>query len=391
MIRPSLLQRVLLREMTVTTLICLGGFLCLILLGRLLQLRDLFMGQGVSFTDMAELFLYLSPFFMLLLVPVSCMMGLFVTFVRMGADRELISLRAGGLGYGALLPAPMLLCLLCSGLTLWISLVGISWGMDNFRRTVIDIARHKTEITVQPGVFNAAFPGLTIYAKQTEPESGLLSDVFVRDVSRPSAQSTILARRGHIDANAEHGQIYVLLENGHVYRESRGELSVVDFDRYVVTLDMTALLGGFELKDKAPKEMSLAALRTQLERPSGEIGEHAQRMLRIELHKRFALPAACLVLGLCALPLAFLFQGMNRQFGLVAALGLFLMYYLMISAGVSLAETGKINPGIAMWMPNLIFLAGGGCGLWAVVHSFNFDIQTLLCALRRRIQSGRHA
>jgi len=76
-IRVPLLQRELFKEMGIVASISLGGFLSLILLGRLLQLRDLFMGQGVTFFDLVKLFTYLSPFFLIMLIPVSCMLGVF--------------------------------------------------------------------------------------------------------------------------------------------------------------------------------------------------------------------------------------------------------------------------------------------------------------------------
>lgn len=390
MMRPSLLQRILFREMTLTTLICLGGCLCLILLGRLLQLRDLFMGQGVGLGDIASLFLYLSPFFMILLIPVSCMLGLFLTFVRMGADRELISLRAGGIGYGRLFPAPLFLCLACTALTLWISLYGISWGMDNFRQTVVDIAKHKTRITVQPGVFNTAFPGLTIYARQTDPGSGTLTDVFIKDLSRPKMQATILARTGLIDSNSDSGQIFVLLQDGHVYRESGQELTVASFDRYLLALDMSKLLGGISIGKKAPKEMSLAALRDLARRPDGEIHQELRLKVLIELHKRFALPVACLVLGMFSMPLAFFFQGVKRQYGLIGALGSFFVYYVMISAGVSLAETGVMNPALAIWLPDIVFLGLAGGALWLVFGGYDVEFGSMLTrSWRLATRSGR--
>lgn len=373
MMRPSLLQRVLFREMGLTTLICLGGCLCLILLGRLLQLRDLFMGQGVGLGDIASLFLYLSPFFMILLIPVSCMLGLFLTFVRMGTDRELISLRAGGIGYGQLFPAPLCLCLTCTAITMWVSLYGISWGMDNFRQTVMDIAKHKTQITVQPGVFNTGFPGLTIYARQTDPGSGDLTDVFIQDKSRPGMQATILARSGIIDSDSENGQIFVLLQDGHVYRESARELTVASFERYLLTLDMSKLLGGVGIGRKAPKEMSLADLQELALRPVSEIKEELRLKVLIELHKRFALPVACLVLGMFAMPLAFFFQGVKRQFGLIGALGSFFAYYVMISAGVSLAESGVVSPTLAIWLPNVIFLGLAGGAMWLVFSGHEME------------------
>lgn len=386
MIRVPLLQRELLREMGLVAVICLLGFLCLILLGRLLQLRDLFMAQGVSLLDLGRLFVYLSPFFLLLLIPVSCMLGLFLTFVRMGADRELIALRAGGVSQSALFPAPLVLCLSATVLALWISLEGVSWGMDRFRRTVVELARHKTAVNVQPGVFNTSFPGLTVYARQTDPESGELRDVFVRDTSSARTSATIVAPRGRIDSDSQHGKIFVLLEDGHVYREEGAEQSVIRFDRYHVSLDMTRLLGGFALDEKKPKEMSWMALRDLA--AGGFEGRSVgfQRRVGIEMHKRLALPAACLVLGFFALPLALLFQGLKRQSGLLACLGAFFLYYLMLSAGTALAESGVASPAVALWSPNIFFLLLGLAGMRMVAGEREVDFRAPMNGVMRRVR-----
>jgi lipopolysaccharide export system permease protein len=388
-IRVPLLQREVFREMGLIASICLGGFLCLILLGRLLQLRNLFMAQGVTLLDLGKLFVYLSPFFLLLLIPVSCMLGLFLTFLRMGADRELISLRAGGISLWPLLPAPLVLCLLASALTLWISLTGVSWGMDKFRQTVVELARNKTTVNVQPGIFNTSFPGLTVFARQADPGSGELQDVFVRDSSRPKARATIVAPRGRIDSDTEHGQIFVLLEDGHVYREEGGELSVISFQRYHLSLDMTRLLGGMNLGEKAPKEMSWKALRSLAE--GGFKGKSAgfERRIKIEMHKRFSLPAACMVLGFFALPLAFFFQGVKRQVGLLVCLGAFFFYYVLLSGGMSLAEGGVLDPAVALWLPNVLFVLAGGVGMWMVVGEREGDVRALKAWVGDRLTRQR--
>jgi lipopolysaccharide export system permease protein len=371
--RVPLLQRELFKEMGLIASICLGGFLCLILLGRLLQLRNLFMGQGVTFFDLMKLFVFLSPLFLVMLIPVSCMLGLFLTFLRMGADRELISLRAGGISIWPLLPAPMLLCLLCSAVTLWISLWGISWGMDNFRQTVVELARHKTSVNVQPGVFNTSFPGLTVYARHADPDSGILQGVFVLDSSRSTTSATIVAPRGRIDSDAERGQVFVRLEDGHVYREESGELSVISFERYILSLDMTRFLGGLELDDKRAKEMSWNELRFQAAGAFKERSVGFQRRVAIEMHKRFSLPAACIVLGFFAFPLALFFQGMKRHYGLLACLGAFFLYYVLLSAGMSLAEEAQLSPALALWLPNVFFLLAAAAGIWVVLTEKEVD------------------
>lgn len=294
-------------------------------------------------------------------------------------------MRAGGVSLWPLLPAPLLLCLLCSALTVWISLSGISWGMDNFRNTVVELARNKTSVNVQPGVFNTSFPGLTVYARQSDPGSGALLDVFVLDSSRSKTRATIVAPLGRIESDSERGQVFVRLEDGHVYREQGGELSVISFESYILSLDMTRLLGGFELKDKAPKEMSWDDLRTLKGDGFEDRSVNFQRRVDIELHKRFSLPAACIVLGFFALPLAFFFQGMKRQFGLIACLGTFFLYYVFLSGGMALAEGGIIAPALALWLPNVVFMLAAGIGMWLVAAEKEVNFQVLRSWMLRTV------
>ena len=373
-VRIRLLHRELFREMGLIGLICLSALLCLILLGRMLQLRGLFMGQGVSFWDLGKLFIYLSPFFLLFLVPVSGMLGIFLTLLRMGADRELTSLRAGGISIWSLLPAPLALSLVCTGISLWMSLAGISWGMSEFRHTVVELARNKTAISISPGVFNTSYPSLVVYARQSDPATDELRDVFVLDRSRPKVQATIVASSGQIDSNPEQGQVFFLLKDGHLYRDVDNELSVISFDRYLVMLDMSRLLGGIRLDDASPKEMSWEKLT------HGDFtdrNENFQRRVEIETHKRLALPMACLILGLFAFFLAFAFQGISRQYGLLVSLGSFFFYYILLSGGMALAEGGVFSAAIGVWFPNVLFFILGLLGLWWVAQEREINMRGL--------------
>lgn len=385
--RIRLLQRELFREMGLICLICLSALLCLILLGRILQLRELFMGQGVSFFDLGKLLIFLSPFFLLFLVPVSCMLGICLTLLRMGADRELTSLRAGGLSIWPLLPAPLVLSLLCTGVTLWMSLSGIAWGMEEFRNTVVELARKKTSISISPGVFNTSYPSLAVYARQSDPATDELLDVFILDHSRPKTQATIVALSGKIDSNAEQGQVFISLKDGHLYRGADDELSVVSFDRYVVTLDMSRLFGGIHLEEVSPKEMAWKKLFRLYSGDFANRSDNFQRRVAIEIHKRLALPIACVVLGIFAFFLAFAFQGISRQYGLLVSLGAFFFYYILLSMGMSLAEGGTLSPAIAVWFSNVFFTVLGLLGLWLVSQEQVINVRLWgqrLWALTRR-------
>jgi lipopolysaccharide export system permease protein len=353
-----LLQRQIFKETGTLFAICVTGFLSLILIGRMLQMRELFMSQGLSLLDLGRLFVFLSPFFLLLILPVACMLSQFLTFLRMGSDREITALKAGGIGISRCLQGPVLFCSLISLVTLGVSLYGVSWGTSNFRATLLELARTKAELVLQPGVFNNDFPGLTIFARNVDPASGDLQGVFVEDATRKKANAVIVAPVGRVVTDQNRGEMLFDLKGGHIYRDRGGETTVIGFDTYRLRMDLSKLLGEASLGDKRPKEMSPAELdRLEQEYEAGLEKDERYRKVIQEKAKRYALPLACLVLGLFAIPLAFIFQGVKRQYGLILALGFFLLYYVLLSMGLSLGETGVLPPRLGVWLPNILFSA----------------------------------
>jgi lipopolysaccharide export system permease protein len=387
-----ILQRQIFKELVTIFGVCLGAVLVVLLIGRLLQMRELVMGQDISVLDLGRLFVYLSPFFMSLLIPVSCMLAIFLTFLRMGTDRELIALRAGGLGVYRFLPGPLLFSLMgvfCCGV---MTLYGISWGMDHFRETVYELARTKASLKLRPGVFNTDFSKLVIFALRVDPRTGDMEKVFVEDATDPHLRTTIVAPRGRIVADSDEGEMFFVLSGGTIYRYTQDEIDEIGFDSYRVRMDMNSLLGGGKvLGDKRIKSMSPEEIRTRLAALHGKTGKDVQkrRDLQAELYKRYALPVACLVLGLFAVPLAFLFQGMNRQYGLVLVLGFFMLYYSLFSLGMVLAETGTLAPGMAMWMPNVIFALLTVGGFVLVAREKNLDAMSFWGWCRTCLQTGK--
>jgi lipopolysaccharide export system permease protein len=387
-----ILQRQIFKELVTIFGVCLGAVLVVLLIGRLLQMRELVMGQDISVLDLGRLFVYLSPFFMSLLIPVSCMLAIFLTFLRMGTDRELIALRAGGLGVYRFLPGPLLFSLMgvfCCGV---MTLYGISWGMDHFRETVYELARTKASLKLRPGVFNTDFSKLVIFALRVDPRTGDMEKVFVEDATDPHLRTTIVAPRGRIVADSDEGEMFFVLSGGTIYRYTQDEIDEIGFDSYRVRMDMNSLLGGGKvLGDKRIKSMSPEEIRTRLAALHGKTGKDVQkrRDLQAELYKRYALPVACLVLGLFAVPLAFLFQGMNRQYGLVLVLGFFMLYYSLFSLGMVLAETGTLAPGMAMWMPNVIFALLTVGGFVLVAREKNLDAMSFWGWCRTCLQTRK--
>ncbi|WP_321403820.1 LPS export ABC transporter permease LptF [Maridesulfovibrio sp.] len=377
----KLLHRNIFKELISLFSLSLSGFMGLILIGRLLQFRDLFMGQSIGALEMAKLFVYLCPFFLLILTPIATMLSIFLTFLRMNADNEITALKSGGLSLYRLLPAPIIFCLICTGADFYFSLYGLSWGTENFRSALMDFARTQSQLAIQPGVFNKNFPGLVFYAEDVDDDNGVMRSVFVRDSTRKDMTATIVAPLGEIRTDPMMGRLLIHLENGRIYQQERDQLSVLKFKNYDVRIPLANILKGYDVDELRPKEMSWEKL-VRISR-AGDRAEDIDpgflKKVQVEVQKRLALPVACLVLGMFAMPIACIFRGLKQQYGLLISMGLFLVYYTMLSLGVTFGESGVLTPVIGLWLPNVSFAVISIVLLKMAVmeHSFSLRIPFL--------------
>lgn len=286
------------------------------------------------------------------------MLSVFLTFLRMSTDNELVALKSSGVSLYRLLPAPISFCALCTLFAFFISFWGLAWGMDMFKTKLYHFAKTNSKFALQPGIFNKEFPGITFYAHKVDNEKGELEFAFVRDESIKGTSVVIVAPEAKIEATPELAEIRIVFKNGKIFRESGEELNVLKFGKYSIKLDLGKLLGGFTFSEDKAKDMPfsrLAAIRADHNVAPGRDARF-YRKVDTEYFKRLVLPLGCLILGMFAIPIAYVFKGLKQQYGLVLSMGLFLVYYTMFSIGVSMGEGGSIPPIYGMWAPNFFYI-----------------------------------
>ncbi|HSJ23815.1 MAG TPA: LptF/LptG family permease [Longimicrobiales bacterium] len=84
---------------------------------------------------------------------------------------------------------------------------------------------------------------------------------------------------------------------------------------------------------------------------------------RVEYHKKFAIPFACIIFVLLGAPLALRFPRGGVGMVIAASFAIFGIYYMSLIGGESLGDRGTINPIWGPWAPNLLF---GLIGLWTL-------------------------
>ena len=107
---------------------------------------------------------------------------------------------------------------------------------------------------------------------------------------------------------------------------------------------------------KIATEARLASLSSSLETEQSRLSYYARRIheYSVEIHKKYAIPFACVVFVLIGAPLGIMAR--RGTFGVAASLslGFFLLYWACLIGGEKLADRGYIDPWVGMWAANII-------------------------------------
>src|SRR5207244_2532445 len=79
----------------------------------------------------------------------------------------------------------------------------------------------------------------------------------------------------------------------------------------------------------------------------------------VEYHRKFAIPFACIVFGLIAMPLGIQPARAVRSRGFAVSLVVIFTYYMLLSTGQGFAEQGRVAPIVGLWLPNVVLGALG--------------------------------
>jgi lipopolysaccharide export system permease protein len=140
----------------------------------------------------------------------------------------------------------------------------------------------------------------------------------------------------------------------------------------------------FLAKTKADSDKAYSAMRRMTETEIAERVSHAadvklryeisqrtKNRFEIEINKKFALAAACLIFVMLGAPLALRFPRGGVGLVLLVSLIVFALYYVGLIGGESLANKGIIPPFWAMWGTNVILTIVGVILLLRMGHEEN--------------------
>lgn len=349
----SIVNRYIFKEMLPPFFLTLGFLSFVFLLAQILEITNMIVNYNASIISVFLLMLYATPEFLQFTIPMSIMMSVLLTFLKMAADNEIIAIKAGGGNIYHLLAPVFLFCLIGFISTFVVTVYGLSWGNTSYEKLAMEVASKSADASLKEGTFNDSLDGIMFYVNRIDVKNKMLHDIFINDSRDEENQSIVIAPRGKRFSNKERTAVILRLYDGIINTVNLEDKSVntINFDTYDVAVDLKKIDGSKSERKRDSKKNSNQEL---IEFIRTSDNEKAVRRAKMALHQRFSLPAACFALGLIAMPLGLKSAFSRKSSGLGLGLSCFLFYYFLLGTGLSLGKSGLLSPDFAMWLPNLV-------------------------------------
>ncbi len=396
----------------------------LFILNLLFRELGKFLSKGLPLGTILE-FIFLNMAWMIALsVPCAVLTATIMAFGRMSAENEITAIKAGGISLYQVLPALIIVSLGVAGALIWFNNEVLPDFNHRAKLLILDIARKKPMLNLEAGVIYTDIPNYNILGPTVKEinSTSYIENITIDDQTTSNIIKTIRAKTGEITFSEETGLVEITLLDGELQEvniNNPESFKKVEFTKHVIKIPMTEmLLVRSQSEYRGDREKSAADLmegvnknrQRILERRqklnasanqhlskyiysnSGEnrtwdtILQDHQRLNRqlktelnlinsykksidrdlVEVHKKYSIPAVCVVFVLVGSPLGILARKRGWAAAAGFSIGFFLLYWAFLIGGESLADRQKISPFWGMWSPNILV---GGLGILLVLRT----------------------
>jgi lipopolysaccharide export system permease protein len=327
---------------------------------QLRQIFNLIMRSGVPL-NLAMMIIGLHlPEIIVLTIPIGVLLGTLLVFNRMSGDSEIIAMRTCGVSFYRIMVAPLLFGLVTSVASFAIN------------ETLVPIANRTSKKLEFVAMYHMSLPtGSANFTYMERNKDLTLNRVFyigqyhdntiynaiILDFTQNKMVQIISAATGawnHGDWILQKGRSYMLAGDSDITR-------IVQFDK----LRIPGITNAQQLLEKqtvAPKDMNMMELWQYMDllRQSNSLGND----LLVRFYQKFSQPLACLIVALAGAPLGLLARRSRSNIGLIYCAGIVFMYYVLVSTSGAMGESGRLDPLVAAWLPNIVI---GSLGL-VILH-----------------------
>jgi len=335
-------HRSLVREFSLIAISVVGVLLAIILT----RLLILLLGKAAIGDVAPEAVIGLIAFGILNYLPVLLGIAVFVAVLlaltRSYRDSEMTVWFTSGLSIAAWIKPVLQFALPVALVCALLSLAVTPWSQAQSVEYQRLLASRDEVSSVTPGVFRESRSSDRVFFVDKLSERDDVVNIIVVQSTENNRMGVMVAQSGFIET-APNGDRFVVLLNGRRYEGTPGSLDyrTVDFDRYALRIEPR------EQAREAPSNKATATLDLLAEGKPEQIAE---------LHWRIGLPLAVLIMGLFAIPLAFVNPRSGRSWNLVLAVLVYALYNNLLSIFQAWTAQGKVPGWLGLWPVHAVMI-----------------------------------
>ncbi len=334
--------------MTAFVIMIVGNFLFILLRA--------YPGQPLPSNEVVKFLAFKVPYAVVLSIPMSLLFATSLALNRLVRDGEISALKMGGLSAQRIM-LPFIVCSVAMSLLSFVIYEKVvPWANLQAQSALGAMYRAYASILPKQQVFTSLDESTKLYIRQVDTEHNRMYDVMLFKVRADGFPEITTAKTATLRGDVwylDNATVFVFDKNGFVKFSGKAKEVKIDFRQSGRNI-WTPI--------KGPEEMTIAELREQIKTfRSLKLPAHVQVL---ELHTKFAIPAACLVFTLVAAPLTLRFGRGGSFMGILIAVAMIFVYYCFMAWGRILGQRGEINPVLGAWVQNIVFIVVGGVMWW---------------------------
>jgi lipopolysaccharide export system permease protein len=356
----TLIHNYIYREVLVLTCAIVGVLTFLFVALDLFRVIQLIMYTDLSMWITVKFVLLLIPFTLTLTIPTGLLAAVLIVFGRMSSDRELLALKASGIGLAPIVVPVIFIAVFCSIVNFWLVASVVPKCREEYNGMKHEIVTSNPQALFSPEVVLDKIPGLRLYFDKKNNNE--MEHVFIWQLDdQNEVTSSLRADRATITLDMEHQVLLITLfnERGEQYPDPNDITKVqpgVKAEQGSLAISLNSF---YEKVQRRLAWMTLPEIEQVIEAMQGApTGELATPYLT-EFQARISFAVACFTFVVVGLPLAIQTQRRETSVGVALTLVIVMVYWLLVTLGRALKAQAGLYPELIIWAPNFIFQAVG--------------------------------
>jgi len=346
----NLLDRYIFKELIIPFTVALGVLCFIVFTKEMLRLVELLVSKGIGIMAVLNIVAHLMPSFLVLTLPIACLVATITAFSQLSYDKELVAMRAVGVSLLRIALPVFIFSFLVFLLTFYFSQWGQPWSNVSLKRLAISLIKDQISIALDKGVFNEPTNGMIIYvpkpAKGQKAKGIFIADQ--RDVAKPFV---ITANTFNMFQDPKQEKLGFRLFEGtiHAIPNNIRQHHQMTFSTYDLKMDLPA-----SLNIATPGRQSYDDLIKKLNKKDWRDSDTLRRLM--EYYKDLGFPIATLILGVLGVPVGIVSKRSGRMGGFAIGVLIMVGFFILNIVGEFLVTKLILHPFAGAWFPDIILL-----------------------------------